>query len=235
MIKTIKPNTLIVASAYPDPPFDIISNNETTGFDVELMRAICAQLKLSLQTVKYTGEDFNGIFNGLITGEFDAVISGTTITAERSAIVLFSKPYLEFNQGVAINTQLTSGVSSMADLRGLVAGIQKGNTSDIVAKKLLSDGIIKDIHYYPYNKIGVALEDLNEGKIGLIIKLFPVLSYLVRPYPKLSVALQAPTHEKLGIAFAKNNQSLCDAINEMIDTLKSNGTFTKLKNQWLPN
>jgi len=45
------------------------------------------------------GDDFNGIFEGLAKRSCDAVISGTTITPERAAIVLFSEPYLEFNQG----------------------------------------------------------------------------------------------------------------------------------------
>jgi hypothetical protein len=40
----------------------------------------------------------------------------------------------------AVNRRLTPHVSSTADLRGLTAGIQKGNTSDIVARRLLVQG-----------------------------------------------------------------------------------------------
>jgi hypothetical protein len=36
-------------------------------------------------------------------GDLRTVISGTTITPKRSAIVLFSQPCLEFNQGIAVN------------------------------------------------------------------------------------------------------------------------------------
>src|SRR5262245_40065340 len=99
MPSTLKPGILIVASAYPDPPFDLIENEATTGFDIELMRAICAQLNLSLQTVRYSGADFNGIFDELTQRRCDAVISGTTITPDRAKVVQFSQPYLEFNQG----------------------------------------------------------------------------------------------------------------------------------------
>jgi polar amino acid transport system substrate-binding protein len=103
MALTLTPGSLIVASAYPDPPFDLIDNGSASGFDIELMRAICAQLGLALQPVRYSGADFNGIFDGLAKRSYDAVISGTTITPDRSAIALFSQPYLEFNQGVAVN------------------------------------------------------------------------------------------------------------------------------------
>src|SRR5882757_6521228 len=104
---TLTPGTMIVASAYPDPPFDIIANGSSSGFDIALMRAISTRLDLALQPVRYGGDDFNGIFDGLAKGRYDAVISGTTITPERANIVLFSQPYLEFNQGVAVNGERT--------------------------------------------------------------------------------------------------------------------------------
>src|SRR5258708_30557313 len=140
------------------------------------MRAICAQLGLALQPVRYSGADFNGIFEGLGKGRYDAVISGTTITPDRSAIALFSQPYLEFNQGVAVNRRSTPNVASLADLRGLTAGIQSGNTSDIVAKRLLAEGVIADIKYYPYHGLATALDDLEARRIGPLCKLHPVVA-----------------------------------------------------------
>jgi ABC-type amino acid transport substrate-binding protein len=229
---TLKPGTLVVASAYPDPPFDLIENGSASGFDIELMRAIAMQLGVTLQPVRYSGDDFNGIFAGLAKRSYDAVISGTTITPERSAVVLFSQPYLEFNQGVAVNRRLTPGVSSVAGLRGLTAGIQSGNTSDFVAKRLLAEGAIAGIKYYPYDGIGVALDDLEAGRIGLVIKLFPVISWLVKDRPQLAVAMQVPTHEKLGIAFARDNASLCDAVNRALTTVQANGEFARLQARW---
>jgi polar amino acid transport system substrate-binding protein len=87
-----------------------------------------------------------------------------------------------------------------AGLRGLTAGIQKGNTSDIVARQLLAQGDIAAIRYYPYHGIGTALDDLEAGNIGLVVKIFPVISWLTRERPDLSVAMQMPTHARLGIA-----------------------------------
>jgi len=231
---TLHPRALIVASAYPDPPFDLMENGTATGFDIELMRAICAHLGLALRPVPYAGDDFNGIFDGLANRSCDAVISGTTITPERCAIALFSQPYLEFNQGVAVNRRVTPNIASVADLRGLTAGIQSGNTSDAVAKRLLGEGVIADIKYYPYHGIANALDDLEAGRIGLVIKLFPVISWLVRDRPQLAVPLQVPTHEKLGIAFAKDNQTLCDQVNGALTALRESGEFARLKARWLP-
>ena len=90
MSATLHPGTLIVASAMPDPPFELSENGIATGFDIRLMQAICGQMGLILQLVRFTGTNFNDIFDYLENGTCDAVISGTTITPERSAIVLFS-------------------------------------------------------------------------------------------------------------------------------------------------
>jgi polar amino acid transport system substrate-binding protein len=148
--------------------------------------------------------------------------------------VLFSQPYLEFNQGVAVNRRLTPNVSTTADLRGLTAGIQSGNTSDVVARRLLAEGAIAGIKYYPYHGIATALDDLEAGRIGLVIKLFPVISWLVKDRPQLTVATQVPTHEQLGIAFAKDNRDLCDAVDREIAKLRDTGEFARLQARWFP-
>jgi hypothetical protein len=56
--------------------------------------------------------------------------------------VLFSDPYLEFTQALVVSVARTAQIRSIADLRGQVVGIQAGNTSDIVARKLLAEGAI---------------------------------------------------------------------------------------------
>jgi polar amino acid transport system substrate-binding protein len=83
---TLQPGTLIVASAYPDPPFDLMENGSATGFDIELMRAICAQLGLTLQPMPYSGDDFNGIFDGLAKRTCDAVNDYTPTLRNREIL-----------------------------------------------------------------------------------------------------------------------------------------------------
>jgi ABC-type amino acid transport substrate-binding protein len=223
---------LVVASAYPDPPFDVVENGQSTGFDVELMRAICALLGKTLTPVRYTGSDFNGIFDGLSDGSYDAVISGTTITPERAERVLFSDAYLEFGQGIAVRADRAAYVRTTADLAGAVVGIQKGNTSDAVAQKLLADGTIASVRYYAYDAIETALDDLEAGRIGEVIKLQPVLERLITGRPTLRLALTVPTQERLGIAVAKTNSALCHSINAALRALRSDGTFAALRARW---
>ena len=48
----------------------------------------------------------------------------------------------------------------------------------------------------------------------------------------MSVALEVPTREKLGIAFAKENQPLCEAVDGALARLRENGEFARLQARW---
>ena len=225
---TITAGVLKVASAFPDPPFEV---EPDTGFDAELMQKICGKLGLTWQLAKYAGQDFNGIFDGL-GRDYDAVISGTTITPPREKAALFCAPYATFNQGVAVSVAHHPGIRDVAGLKGLSVGIQRGNTSDIVARKLLAEGIIAGIRYYPYASIRTALNDLAGGAIGAVIKLHPVLTELVKGHAGLRVVCDVPTHERIAIAVASGNAALRDAIDAEQAKLMADPWFAATMAKW---
>ena len=105
MASTCEPGSLIVASAYPDPPFDIVRDGTPTGFDLELMHAICAQLKRTMQPVRYPGSDFNGIFAGLEQGIYDAVISWLVRDRPQLAVALQVPTHEDLGIAVAKSNQ----------------------------------------------------------------------------------------------------------------------------------
>src|SRR5262249_2546035 len=111
---------------------------------------------------------------------------------------------------------------------------QSGNTSDIVAKRLLAEGAIANIKYYPYHGIAAALDDLEAGRIGLVIKLHPVIAWLVKNRPALSAAIEVPTHEKLGIAFAKQNQGRGGGATPALAARRGIGNLARLQAPWFP-
>ena len=232
-LKTIESGTLRVGSAFPDPPFEVEQDGVDTGFDAELMRAVCGQLSLRWKLIKYRGADFNGIFDGLRTGDYDAVISGTTIPADREKVALFSEPYLESGQSLVVNTIRSPQITSTDDLSDQIVGIQTGNTSDIVARELKANGKLKDIRYYPYGGVLDALDDLTAGRIGGFMKLFPVATWLVKDRPDLTVVQEIPTHEQLGVAFAPGGVALRDAVNRALAECRRSGTLERLERRWL--
>ncbi len=225
---TLAPGVFKVASAFPDPPFEVAPDG---GFDAALMERICTAIGLRREPVRFTGEDFDGIFAGL-GRDWDAVISGTTITAPREKVARFAPPYLTFDQGVAVSVARHPGIRSVSGLKGMTVGIQRGNTSDIVARKLLAQGLIAGIRYYPYSAIGTALNDLAAGGIGAVIKLQPVLTELVKDHAGLRVVCRVPTRERIAIAVAPGNDALLTAIAAAQAKIMADPWFAATRAAW---
>lgn len=224
---------LRVASAVPDPPFEFLEGAKPAGFDVELTQAIAARLRAEWEFVPYQGADFNGIFAGLQNGTYDLVASGTTVTPQRQAVAKFAKPYLRSGQSLAVNSAATPNVRTVDDLTGLSVGIQRGNTSEVVAQRLLSEGKIAKIAWYAYHDIELALGDLEAARIGAIIKLEPVMRALVASRPNLAVVQAGLTDELIAYAVALDNTDLHTQLENAQQELLASGAIDALAKKWL--
>jgi polar amino acid transport system substrate-binding protein len=224
---------LKVGAALPDPPFEFIGDDGPSGFDVALMQRIAGKLGRSWQLVRYQGADFNGIFAGLDSGAYDCVASGTTITPERQRMADFCAPYAVSGQSLVVDTSRHPGVHGIADLAGLVIGVQQGNTSQPVADKLVAEHRAARVRVYAYNEIEQALDDLSSGGCDAFMKLAPVTEWFVRGRPKLKVVEVGITREHLGVCVRKGNAALRDAIGKAQAELTADGTLPALIKQWL--
>lgn len=231
--KTIEAGTMRIGSAFPNPPFELERDEVDTGFDAELMRAVCGQVGLRWKLVKYDGADFNGIFAGLRTGDYDAVVSGTAITAEREKVALFSEPYLESPHGLVVNTARTPHLTSVDDLVDLVVGIQNGGSSDHVARALEGEGKVGELRPYPYGALVRMVDDLDAGRIAGFVALVPTAAWLLKERPDLGVVAQLPAPERLGVAFAPGSGVLRDAVNHALAECRRTGLLERLERRWL--
>ena len=224
---------LTVGAALPDPPFELMENGKPAGFDIALMQLIAARIGRSWQLVPYEGSDFNGIFDGLNSGAFDCIASGVTITPGRQKIADFCNPYVVSGQSLVVNPRRHPSAHSIADLGGLVIGVQQGNTSQPVADRLVAEGKAARVRIYAYSEIEQALGDLSNGGCDVFMKLAPVTAWFVRSRPELRVVQTGITHELLGVSVSRGNDALRDAINGAQSALRQDGTLGRLVAQWL--
>ena len=197
------------------------------------MQHIAAKLSRRCQLVRYTGADFNGIFAGLDDGSYDCVASGTTITPGREAIADFCTPYAISGQSLVVDVKRYPDVHGIADLKGLVVGVQQGNTSQPVAEKLVAENRAARVRVYAYHEIEQALDDLTSGGCDAFMKLAPVTTWFVRDRPRLEVVETGITVERLGICVRRGDLALRSAIGEAQAALAAEGTLAKLIKQWL--
>jgi polar amino acid transport system substrate-binding protein len=224
---------LKVGAALPDPPFEFITKDDPAGFDIMLMQRIAEKLDREWRLVPYTGANFNGIFAGLNDGSYDCIASGATITPGRQKIADFCPPYVVSGQSLVVDTGRHPNVHGIADLKGLVIGVQQGNTSQPVAEKLVAEHRAARVRVYAYDEIEKALDDLSSGGCDAFMKLAPVTAWFVRDRPKLKVVETGITRELLGISVRKGNAALADAIGKAQAALTADGTLPALIKQWL--
>jgi polar amino acid transport system substrate-binding protein len=124
-------------------------------------------------------------------------------------------------------------VHGIGDLKGLVIGVQEGNTSQPVADKLVAEHRAARVRVYAYDEIEKALDDLSSGGCDAFMKLAPVTAWFVRDRPKLKVLQTGITAERLGICVRKGNAALHDAISKAQAALAADGTLAALIKQWL--
>ena len=226
-------STLRVGAALPDPPFELLTKDGPAGFDIALMESIAARLGREWRLVRYTGSDFNGIFAGLDDGSYDCVASGTTITPGRQEVADFCAPYAVSGQSLVVDIARHPNVHGIGDLKGLVVGVQQGNTSQPVANKLVAENRAAQVRVYAYDEIEKALDDLSSGGCDAFMKLGPVTAWFVRERPRLRVVETGITVEPLGICVRKGDVALREAINTAQAALAADGTLARLVGQWL--
>ena len=115
----------------------------------------------------------------------------------------------------------------------MVLGVQHGNTSEPVARRLKNEGRIAEVRTYAYHDIGVMLDDLAAGKIGGVMKLAPVMHWMIRNRPRLRVVQEWITDERLGVAVRLGNDALREAINGAQARLQQIGVLPQLVKKWL--
>ncbi len=225
--------TLRVGAAFPDPPFNGMSDDG--GLDIDLMTEIAKKLGVKVGFVPYEGANFDGIFDGLNSGAFDCVAAGTTVTPEREKKAAFAPPYVISGQSLAVDTSRLPNVRSIDDLEGLTIGVQQGNTSAQIAEKLVAEGKAARVRVYDYGSIRTALGDLTTGGCDAFMKLAPVLTELVKPIAGVEVVQRGISVENIAVAVGLADQELLARVMVAQEDLNQDGTLQQLRRKWLGN
>ena len=158
--------------------------------------------------------------------------SGATVTAQRQRLALFCRPYVRSGQSLVANLVRHPKLRSVGDLVGCSLGVQRGNTSEPVAQRLLAEGRLGSVKVYAYHDILVALDDLEAGRLDAFMKLEPVTRRLLRGRPALAIVQTGITDERLAIAVRLDNAALAQAIDGAQAQLAARGVLAELGRRW---
>lgn len=105
-------------------------NGELIGFELDVGRQLAADLGVE---VEFVPTAWDGIIPALISGNFDVIISGMSITPQRNLTVNFSDPYAYSGMAILANTAMTEGMT-MADYNSpdITFAARRGATPAVV-------------------------------------------------------------------------------------------------------
>ena len=141
------------------PPFESLSpSGKFVGFDIDLGRAICAELKVKCV---FVSQSFDGIIPALQARKFDAILSSMTVTPERSQQIDFTSEM--YNEPTSLITKKGSGLKpTAASLKGKTVGVESGTIQESYAKAYWQPAGVNVISYPGQDQV---YADLLSGRL----------------------------------------------------------------------
>ncbi len=219
--------TIIFATDATWPPMEFVdANKNIVGYSIDFLTAAGKEAGF---TPVFKNTAWDGIFAGLASGRYDSISSSVSITEERQKKMDFSEPYFVVQQALIV--QKDSSIKNLADLKGKKVGGQIGTTGYFAIKA--ADGVEPK----SYDEIGLAMEDLNVGRIAAVVCDDPVAAnYALIKYKdtlKIAGVIKSDKPEYYGFPVKKGNKEVLDLINKGIEAVKAKGIDKELKKKWI--
>jgi len=207
----------------------VLPSGELTGFDIDIAKALCVEMKAECTFVT---NDWDGIIPALQAKKFDAIIASMSITPERLQKVDFSKKY--YNTPPAIAVPKDSPIKSVDDLKGKSLGAQGSTTHSNYAEKHFPGS---DLKMYP-----TADEyklDIANGRIDAVIDDIVVLSEWLKSDAGKCCKILTPLPVDVeingngaGVAVRKGDTALADKFTAAIAGIRANGKYQEINKRY---
>jgi ABC-type amino acid transport substrate-binding protein len=229
-LRTLAPGTLRIGTYFVNPPFEYVADGQRIGFEVDLMNDIARRLSLRAE---FIDTEWEKILQQMQAGQYDCIVGGITITAERRKLLAWSTPYMTTTLSLVVDGRRSPDMRSMADFRRASVGVQAATTDYDIAIRMQRKGEIGSVKVYPFARIQDAMVDLAAGRITAVMKVYPVAAWLARRTPGLVVAAQVPDDpQPLGVGFRHDQTDLLAAVDRAIADMQRDGSYARLAGKW---
>ena len=224
----LKAKKIIVGTSADYPPFEFVdeATGNYTGFDVELMEMIAAEMGV---TVEWKDMTFDIVLNSLQSGQINAAIAAMSIDPERQEQALFSNPYWESPNAVLVKLGSTVTITDpLVDFPALLIGVQSGTIHEKYVKTELIDvGKMDAANLSSYPRADQAILDLVAGRLDAVYMDAAAAQAFTVSHPVV-IALVHKVESGMGIAVMLGEQELVDKINEILTQLTEDGSIEAL-------
>lgn len=202
--------------------------DEITGFDVELAKEVAKRMgvELVLQPIAWDSKDFE-----LKQKNIDCIWNGFGITDEREEAYTITDAYLGNPQIVVVPAG--SDIKTKEDLAGKTVAVQSGSTSEACLNKDEAlTSTFKEL--IPVENNVTAMLELDTSSADAVVMDTVVAQYYMSLNKDKYRILDGLVifDEKMGVAFRKGDQALCDKVWDTLKEMKKDGTLKKISEQW---
>ncbi|RBY81069.1 L-cystine-binding protein TcyA [Blastococcus sp. TF02-09] len=198
-------------------------NNELTGYDVEVARAVGDELGME---VEFSETQFDAIFAGLEADRYDVIANQIGVNPEREEKYLFSTPYT-YSEGVVITRADDDSISSPADVEGKTSA--QSTTSNFAEIATQAGARIEAVEGFTQ-----AITLLKQERVDVTIN--DSLAFL--EYQKttgdedVKIATEIGEQSESAFAFRKDEADLQSRVNEALESLRADGTLAELSEKY---
>lgn len=199
------------------PPYNFINDKgEVDGFEREMGDELCKRAEL---TCEWVTNEWDSIIPNLVSGNYDVIIAGMSITDERDQVIDFTQEY------IPPAASLYVGLSADANIKGVVSA----QTATIQAAYVAESGAT--LLEYPTPDETIAAVRNGEADVVLADKDY-LLPAVNESNGELVVVDQVQIGGGVGMGLRESDTELKGKIDAAITSMKEDGTLNALIKKW---
>jgi len=209
-------------------PFQILdSDGQAIGLDVDAAGIVAQALGVRLRIVR---QDSRELIPSLVRGKTDVVMSALSITPERNAQVVFTRPVLATGRMFAVHREHAEGLQQLSDLNraGLLLVSGPAGYGKLKAEEALPLAACREL-----TDSRSALDEVIQGRAHAYVDEEFAVRMACAKYPDLLMGRFEPfTYEPIAWAIRPSDIHGLNWLNNFIDIMQHDGTLDALKEKW---
>lgn len=209
------------------PPFGMLDEGESIGFDIDMAKELTDRLGVELET-KYI--DWDSKQFELDNNNIDAIWNGFTITPAREKEVTFTQPY--FDNHIVMMSLKGNSYESLEDLAGKTVGVELQSSGQIALEERedVNDSLKEMMKY---TSVSEALMALKTGGIDVIVVDENFARYVSsKESERYEISEARFNPENYGVGLRKGSNKLAEKIDEIIDEMIADGSASEISEKW---
>jgi glutamate transport system substrate-binding protein len=219
--------TITVGIKYDQPGLGFREgNNEPTGFDVDVARAVLEHMGYEEDQIEWTEAPTPQRENMLENGQVDMIFATYSITDERDERVDFAGPYFMAGQDILVRAD-EDEITTPEDLNGRNLCSVSGSTPAQNVRDMYAD----EVELVEQDGYSECLTFLQSGQVDAVTTDDIILAGLAAAdeyADEFKVVGNPFSEEPYGVGLPEGDVENCEAVNEAIQSLQDDGTIDEL-------